>query len=208
MKSIKTILAIAAIMLSFSSAQAFDWESLKKTVTNVAGEDAGNVIDNILKTDNLEVSDLEGTWKTSGPSVSFKSENVLEKAGGAAAASTIENKLKPFYKKAGLENATFRFTKEGKLTITLKNGKKLTGSIKKGTKEGTMILTLDKLKKLGKLTTYVSKGTSLSIMFDATKLMKLVSSIASYSGSSSLTSITSLLNSYDGVYAGFKFDKE
>lgn len=208
MKSIKTILAIAAIMLSFSSAQAFDWESLKKTVTNVAGEDAGNVIDNILKTDNLEVSDLEGTWKTSGPSVSFKSENVLEKAGGAAAASTIENKLKPFYQKAGLENATFRFTKEGELTITLKNGKELTGSIKKGTKEGTMILTLDKLKKLGKLTTYVSKGTSLSIMFDATKLMKLVSSIASNSGSSSLTSITSLLNSYDGVYAGFKFDKE
>ncbi len=208
MKIIKTIFLLSVLIISFTEAKAFDWKNLKETLTNVAGDDAGNIIDNILKTDNLDIDDLEGTWKSAGPSVSFKSENVLEKAGGVAAATTIENKLAPLYKKAGLENATFTFTKEGKLTITLKNGKKLTGTITKGEKEGTMILSLDKLKKLGKLTAYVSKGTTLSIMFDVSKLVKLVSSIASVSGNASLTSISALLNNYDGVYAGFKFEKQ
>lgn len=208
MRTVKTILLLTAILLSCSETKAFDWESLKKTVSNAVGEDTGNIIDNILKTDNLEIKDLKGTWKSTGPAVSFKSENVLEKAGGVAAATTLENKLEPIYKKAGLENATFTFTEEGKLTITLKNGKKLTGSITKGEKEGTMIITIDKLKKLGKLTAYVSKGTTLSIMFDVSKLVKLVSSIASISGNTTLTTVSSLLKSYDGVYAGFKFDKQ
>lgn len=208
MKTFKILLLFTVITSPLSEIQAFDWTNLSKIVSNYVGEDAGNVIDNILKTDNLEVEDLAGTWVSSGPAVSFKSENVLEKAGGAAAATSVENKLAPFYQKAGLENATFTFTTEGKVTITLKNGKKLNGTIQKGEKEGTMVFQLDKLKKLGKLTTYVSKGTTLSIMFDASKLVKLVSSIATFTGNSTLTTVSTLLNSYDGVYAGFKFNKQ
>lgn len=207
MKHIKLTLVIAVLTLSFNSAVAFDWESLKKTVSNVVGSDAGSVVDNILKTDNLDVKDLEGAWNSSGPSVSFKSENVLEKAGGVAAATTIENKLAPYYQKAGLENVVFTFTKEGEVTVTLKNGRTITGTVKKGEKEGTMIFTFKKLSKLGELTAYVSKGTSLSIMFDASKLVKLVTAIANYSKNSTLSSVSTLLNNYDGVYAGFKFDK-
>ena len=131
MKLVKLTLVLVAFMLSVNSVYAFDWESLKKAVSNVIGGDAGSVVDNILKTDNLEVKDLEGTWKSSGPSVSFKSENVLEKAGGVAAATTIENKLAPYYSKAGLENVVFTFTKEGAVTIILKNGKKYRELLKK-----------------------------------------------------------------------------
>lgn len=208
MKTLKTSLLLIVMIISFSQAKAFDWESLKKTVSNVAGDDAANVLDNILKTDKLEVSDLKGTWVTNGPAVTFKSENIMEKAGGVATASAIESKLAPLYKKAGLDNATFTFSEDGKMTITLKNGKTLSGTIEKGTEEGTMVITISKLKKLGKLTAYVSKGTSLSIMFDVSKLVKLVSSIASFTGNATITSLTSMLNSYDGVYAGFKFDKQ
>ena len=71
MKLVKLTLVLVAFMLSVNSVYAFDWESLKKAVSNVIGGDAGSVVDNILKTDNLEVKDLEGTWKSSGPSVSF-----------------------------------------------------------------------------------------------------------------------------------------
>lgn len=207
MKLTKSLLLIAIVALSCNQAQAFDWESLKKAVSNVVGDNASSVVDNILKTDNLEVSDLEGTWTSSGPAVSFKSENVLEKAGGVAAATTIEGKLEPYYKKAGLENVTFTFTKEGEMTVTLKNGRSFTGTVTKGETEGTMIFQFGNFKKLGKLTAYVSKGTSLSIMFDASKLVKLVTTIATYTGNSTLSSVTTLLNNYDGVYAGFKFSK-
>lgn len=208
MKLVKLTLVLVAFMLSVNSVYAFDWESLKKAVSNVIGGDAGSVVDNILKTDNLEVKDLEGTWKSSGPSVSFKSENVLEKAGGVAAATTIENKLAPYYSKAGLENVVFMFTKEGAVTIILKNGKKISGTVEKGVVEGTMIFSFGVLSKVGKLTAYVSKGTSLSMMFDADKLVKLVTAIANYSKNSTLTSVSTMLNSYDGVYVGFKFDKQ
>ena len=208
MKLIKFTLVVVAFMLSVNTANAFDWESLKKAVSNVIGDDAGSVVDNILKTDNLEVEDLEGTWKSSGPAVSFKSENVLEKAGGVAAATTIENKLAPYYKKAGLENVVFTFTKEGAVTVTLKNGRTISGTVVKGEVEGTMVFTFGKLNLLGNLTAYVSKGTSLNIMFDADKLVKLVTAIANYSKNTTLTSVSTLLNSYDGVYAGFKFDKQ
>lgn len=208
MKFIKFTLVVVAFMLSVNTANAFDWESLKKAVSNVIGDDAGSVVDNILKTDDLEVEDLEGTWKSSGPAVSFKSENVLEKAGGVAAATTIENKLAPYYKKAGLENVVFTFTKEGAVTVTLKNGRTISGTVVKGEVEGTMVFTFGKLNLLGNLTAYVSKGTSLNIMFDADKLVKLVTAIANYSKNTTLTSVSTLLNSYDGVYAGFKFDKQ
>jgi hypothetical protein len=208
MKSIKTIILATAMLLSFNQAQAWDWSSIKDAVSNVIGDNAGNIVDNILKTDKLEVADLAGTWKSSGSAISFKSENVLEKAGGVAAASTIESKLDPYYKKVGLDKATFTFTQEGNLTITLKNGRQITGTVEKGTTEGTMVFTFGKLAGLGKVTAYVSKGTTLSIMFDASKLIKFVSAIASYTGQSTLSSVASLLNKYDGMYAGFKFEKQ
>lgn len=207
MKFTKTLLLAAALMCAGSNAVAFDWTSLQGVISSVAGDDAGNILDNIIKTDKIEVADLAGTWKSSGPAVSFKSENLLEKAGGTAASATIESKLEPYYKKVGLDNATFTFTKEGAVTITLKSGKTITGTVEKGEAEGTMVFTFGKLK-IGKLTAYVSKGTSLSIMFDASKLVKLVSAIAKYTKVSSLSTVSALLDSYDGVYAGFKFNKQ
>lgn len=208
MKLIKSILVMMALAASFNAVQAFDLESLKKAAGNIIGESGSNIIDNILKTDKLEVEDLAGTWKSQGPAVSFKSENLLNQAGGVAAATTIEEKLAPYYKKAGLENATFTFTKEGEVTITLKNGKKVKGTVTKGDEEGVFIFQFGNLKNIGKVTAYVSKGTTLSIMFDATKLMSLVQAIAKYSGNSTINTLSSLLNSYDGVYAGFKLAKK
>lgn len=207
MKFTKSILVAVVLAFAGNYASAFDLTSLKNAISSVAGDNATNILDNIIKTDKIEVADLEGTWKSTGPAVSFKSENLLEKAGGTAAAATIESKLEPYYKKVGLENATFTFTADGNVTVTLKSGKTITGTVEKGTTEGTMIFTFGKLK-IGKLTAYVSKGTSLSIMFDASKLVKLASAIAKYAGNSSVSTVSSLLNSYEGIYAGFKFDKQ
>ena len=50
-------------------------------------------IANVLGKSNVEIADLEGTWKYNKPAVAFKSDNLLKKAGGTAAAEVIESKL-------------------------------------------------------------------------------------------------------------------
>ena len=172
------------------------------------GDKGGTILDNILKTDKLEVSDLAGSWKSTGPAISFKSENLLEKAGGVGMATTIENKLAPYYKKVGLENAVFTFTKDGNVTITLASGKKINGTVELGDEDGIFYFSFGKLGSLGKLKAYISKGTTLSIMFDATKLMKFIAAIGKYTGKSGISTIASFIDNYEGMYAGFKFNKQ
>ncbi len=61
---------------------------------------------------------------------------------------------------------------------------------------------------VGSLNAAVSKaGNQLSVTFDISKLMSLVNSIASISGNSTLKGVNSLLQSYDGMQAGFRLQK-
>ena len=203
MKSIKKlVLALVAVMAVSANGYAFDWNTLSNS-------NLGSLINGVISSDKVEVSDLVGTWTYYGPAVSFKSENFLEKAGGAAAASAIESKLTPYYKKAGIVGSKFTFDANGNVTVKLANGKSFTGKVTKGTKEGTLIFNFSKLRnnKLGNLTVYVTKGTDLSLMFDVSKLQTLVSTIAKYSNRTSLSTASSLLSKYKGVYAGFKMKK-
>lgn len=203
MKNIKKlVLALVAVMAVSANGYAFDWNTLSKS-------NLGSLINGVISSDKVEVSDLVGTWTYDGPAVSFKSENFLEKAGGAAAASAIESKLTPYYKKAGIVGSKFTFDANGNVTVKLANGKSFTGKVTKGTKEGTLIFNFSKLRnnKLGNLTVYVTKGTDLSLMFDVSKLQTLVSTIAKYSNRTSLSTASSLLSKYKGVYAGFKMKK-
>ncbi len=205
MKFSKLIVVAVALMFA-SSANAFDLTTLKNALTDGT---ASSILDNIIQKEDVNVADLVGSWKSTGPAVSFKSENLLQRAGGVAAASTIENKLAPYYKKAGLQNAVFTFVKDGTVTITLKSGRTITGTVKKGTTTGTLIFNFSQLgtsSKLTEFTAYVTKGTTLSIMFDATKLLKLANAIAKYSGNATMGTAASLLNSYKGMYVGFKFE--
>ena len=55
---------------------------------------------------------------------------------------------------------------------------------------------------------YISKaGNTVDITFDVSKLIVLVDKIATFSGNSTLTGISKLLNSYDGLCAGFTLRK-
>jgi len=201
---LKSILVALIATIACANVWAWDLSSLKNL-----GK-ASNIVNSIISTDKVEVSALKGTWKSSGPAIVFKSENLLQKAGGTAAQATIESKLNKYYQKVHLEDFTMTFDANGNFTMTLKNGRKVTGTVTKGTTAGTMIFNFGSLKssKLKQVTAYVQKGTQLSITFDISKLNTLLSTISKYSGSSTLSSATSLLNSYKGIYAGFKFDKK
>lgn len=54
----------------------------------------------------------------------------------------------------------------------------------------------------------MTAGRSMSLMFDVSKLISIIKGISSVAGSSTIKSVSSLLESYDGVCAGFKLSKQ
>lgn len=150
-----------------------------------------------------------GVWRYTGPGISFKSKNALQNLGGAAAGTAIEAKLKPYYDKLGLQSMTLTVAADSTYTLKVK---KLTfkGKIIYGEK-GQCTL---QMQGLGRLAggSYSAQwqvtGKTLLLTFDVSKLVALIEKIANVSGKSSLQTVSKLLKSYDGIYAGFRFDKQ
>ncbi len=214
MKGIKRIIAISftfAICVNLTNAQ-----SLSDLLGKIGGggntsNTIGNLIEGVLSRSDLKVEDLQGNWKASGPAVTFKGDNFLKKAGGVAAASAIETKLQPYYTRYGLTGATLTVNNDGTFQLTIKK-LKLSGTIEpaQGGDKGSFIFNFKAMGKinLGKVTTYVQKtSSSMDVMFDATKLMKIIEAIAKYSNISMAKTLSSLLSSYDGMCVGFKMSK-
>ena len=207
MKTIYTIVALLLCSMSLS-AQSFD---LKEALRGLASKNDTTNTDKGSTGGKSDVTpaDLEGTWDYTAPAVTFKSENLLKKAGGAAASATIENKIKPYYQRAGLENLVLTVASDSTFTMKLKRGS-LSGSISQGTEKGILIFKFKAAGKvnIGSMNTAVSlAGNQLTLTFDISKLMTIVDRLASFSGNSTLNSINSMLQSYDGLQAGFKLKK-
>ncbi len=61
---------------------------------------------------------------------------------------------------------------------------------------------------VGNMNAQVEKQiNSMTITFDASKLIKLVDAVASITGQSTLKTVSQLLNSYDGLNCGFELKK-
>lgn len=169
----------------------------------------GNIINNVTANDNVELSQLIGTWNYSGPAVGLKSENLLKNLGGSVATSTIEDKLKVYYNKAGITNMVL--TIDNNYNFTLK-AKKTTfsGVIEKG-ENGIFIFNFKAFGKVkvGKVNTYTTlSGNTLSLTYDVKKLIELVQKISNLVNISSVKTAIAALNSYEGVTAGFKLTKQ
>ena len=62
--------------------------------------------------------------------------------------------------------------------------------------------------KLGSMSAFATKsGSTLNLTFDVSKLIAIVKTVASDTNNSTMTAMTKLLESYDGLYAGFKLKK-
>ena len=161
---------------------------------------------------------IEGTWTYSQPEVQFKSDNLLAQAGGAAATTKVENTLKKLYDKIGINRSlSYTFSSDSTFTQTIKIG----SSVK--TLKGTY--TLDKENKiitlqyaalgkigLGKINAiYANTGTSLALLFDASQMLsftkKVLAAVSSVSGVASISTITALIQNYDGMLLGYKMTK-
>lgn len=207
-KHIRVLLMLAAMIISCSNMA--NAQSLKDLLGKLGGsgdtsETIGNLLEGVFSSSNLSVRDLKGNWLATGPAVAFQGDNFLKQAGGKAAGAAIETKLKPYYQKYGLTGATLTIDNSGNFQLKIK---KLTlkGTVTQGSEKGIFEFKFNAAGKisLGKVKTYVQKTSStMDVMFDATKLMAIIDAVAKYSNISAAKTLSSLLNSYDGLCVGF-----
>lgn len=205
---LKAIFLSAALCMGAAAADA---QSLGDLLKGVGGggdisSTIGNVIEGVFTKTNLEVADLVGEYVSAGPAVTFKSDNFLEKAGGLAGAAALETKLQPYYEQYGLNGMPLVIDADASFTMTVMRIK-LTGIVEKGSEEGTFRfnLMMGGKMKIGTFTAYVEKsGKNLNLMFDATKLKEIISTVSKFSGMKMASALGSILDSYDGACVGFK----
>lgn len=214
MKKYIPLMLAAAMSFSGMQASAFDLKDLlkgsSKTDSTKSQSGLGGLLGGLLSTDRLTVESLKGNWSYSSPAVSFRSDNVLMKAGGVAAASSVEKKLEPYYKTIGFNKLTIDIQSDGTFAMKVR-GINLKGVItlpEAGDKSGAnFIFSFNALgkKQIGSLNAYVTKNAAgeMDVTFDVSKLVALMEKVSSLTGSSTVSSITKLLSSYDGICAGF-----
>ncbi|MDE7135133.1 MAG: DUF4923 family protein [Muribaculaceae bacterium] len=150
---------------------------------------------------------IQGTWSYASPECRFKSENALASAGGAVAANTIENKLAEIYAKVGIKKGVCSFTFNEDKTCEIKYGNK--------TLKGTWTLDAknrDLVIKAGLLTLNAKAYYSvkeLTLLFESDKILSVIKVLGSIAGglSSTVGSLTQILDNYDGLLLGFNLSK-
>lgn len=204
---IKKFLFLAAFLTIFgiNSSKA---QGLGDILGGGLGNTLGNIIEGVFSSSNITIADMEGEWTSTGPAVCFQGEGFLKKAGGIAAAAAVETKLAPYYEQYGLNNATLAVNADGTFTLACKMIK-LNGTITQaaGAQPGVFEFNFTALGiKLATVTTYVEKTSrTMDVMFDATKLKKLLTAVSQFSGIKVVQALSSILDSYDGLCVGFHF---
>lgn len=177
--------------------------------TSSVGDLLGGLLEGVFSSSNLTVADLARTWTASGPAVCFSGDNFLKNAGGVAAATAVENKLKPYYTKFGLTGAKLTIDQQGNFTLAVKS-MTLKGTVTQATGADPGIFTFKFTAmgtvKLGSVKTYIKKtSTSMDVMFDATKMISIISAVSKAVNNQTLSTVSTLLNQYDGLCVGFNF---
>lgn len=207
------ILSSAFKSLTSSSTTSSDDSSSSSTVTDAVK----GVLSNLLSS-SVSVSDatLKGTWNYDGVSCVLESDQALANIGGSAIASKLESKLDTYLAKVGVAegSCTFTFLDNDSCQFTVK-GRTLNGTYTLDTENKTIAFSF-----YGRvnMTANVSYDlTTLSLVFNADKMLELIKKTTSAVSSSSLTSaasttttlstISSLLENYSGLMLGMKLSK-
>lgn len=174
--------------------------------TSSAGSIIGGLLNNVIGSGTFSKEDLcAHTWKYSKPGCAFTSENLLAKAGGEIAASKVEEKLSTYYNKFGFSssNTQFTFTTDGNFSAQI-DGKPWQGSYTFDEKTHAIQLKGLLLSASG----YATKTTNgISLLFDQKKLLNLIKMLSTFKGSSTLSAVGTIANSYDGMRVGFEMTK-
>ena len=174
--------------------------------TSSAGSITSGLLNNVIGSGTFSKEDLcAHTWKYSKPGCAFTSENLLAKAGGEIAASKVEEKLSTYYNKFGFNssNTQFTFTTDGNFSVQI-DGKPWQGTYTFDEKTHAIHLKGLLLSASG----YATKTTNgISLLFDQKKLLNLIKMLSAFKGSSTLSAVGTIANSYDGMRVGFEMTK-
>lgn len=180
--------------------------SATAATTTSIGSIISGLLNNVIGSGTFSKADLcAHTWKYSKPGCAFTSENLLAKAGGEIAASKVEEKLSTYYNKFGFSssNTQFTFTTDGNFSAQI-DGKPWQGSYTFDEKTHAIHLKGLLLSASG----YATKTTNgISLLFDQKKLLNLIRMLSAFKGSSTLSAVGTIANSYDGMRVGFEMTK-
>ncbi len=173
--------------------------AVEKTVTGLTGGKA------------LTLENIEGKWVYTNPAVQLKSDNALKNVAGSVASGELEKKLKDICAKAGIVEGAFNYTfnKDNTFSNTLKD-RSLKGTFVINSDAKTIefhyakVGKFDALKMTGHI---VISNNGMSFLFDADKLLDLVSKVSSISNNSTLNTIGALAKQYNGMMLGFALKK-
>lgn len=186
------LLAVPAGSRAQSLKDLFNKENIEKVVNAV--------------TDNKTVQ-MTGTWSFTGSALEFESDNLLQKAGGAVAASTVEKKLDEQLEKIGITAGKLSFTFNADSTLTATVGSKpLNGTYSYDA--STQKVNLKFAKIIGLNAKVNCTSGSMDLLFNADKLLQLLTYLSSKSSNSTLQTIGSLAESYDGMLVGLGLEKK
>ena len=197
---LRTILAAAAICLIGQAASAQSLTDLLKKVTS--NETVKTVVETVTGT-NLPV-DVKGTWTYSGTAVKFESDDILKSTAASLAATQVEKKLDEYVAKVGIKAGTFSFTfnEDKSFTATVK-GKTFNGKYTVSDDYKTISLQFSKLVAFKPFTAHISAtSTQLDLLFEADKLLELLGKLTATSSNSTLKTIGTVVNQYDGMMLG------
>lgn len=192
--AIVSFFAISITSNAQSLSDLFNKENISKVVSAVTNN-----------SNNTE--SIVGTWTYEGSAVDLQSGNMVKNIGGKVATSTIEKNLDKQFSKVGIQEgiSSFTFNTDSTFTVTLKS-KTQNGTYSLDSKNKKLDLTF-----VGRATlsaNYELSNSDLTLTFDADKIVTVVSYISKLSSNSSLNTVSSLLQSYDGVMAGFALKKQ
>ncbi len=166
--------------------------------------------DNIEKvvnavTDNKTVQ-MTGTWTFTGSALEFESDNLLQQAGGTLAASAVEKKLDEQLNRIGIKPGELSFTFNADSTFAATIGSKtLNGTYSYDT--STQKVNLKLVKIVGLNAKINCTSSQMDLLFNADKLLQLLTSLSSKSNNNTLKTISSLAESYDGMLVGLGLEK-
>ena len=176
--------------------------------TGGAASALGSVLTNLLGGSSaVTASDLQGTWTYRKADCVFETQNLLLKAGGEMAAAKIESQLESQLGKVGITPGacSFTFNSDGTYVATI-GQYNLTGNYTLNTKSNTLTMTY--LAGIGRISPKVVKtAASISLLFEGDKLLSMVQKVGKLSSNSTVSSLSSLINSYDGMLVGMQLSK-
>ncbi len=169
----------------------------------------GNIEKAVSALTGKKTFDMTGSWVYSGSAVEFESDNLLQQAGGALAATALGEKLDEQLAKLGVESGalTFTFNTDSTFTMSMNNKTPIRGTYAYHADTDKVEL---KVLKIAGLNMTVNKAATgeMRLLFNSSKLLDLITLLTSKGQSSALQGLSSLAGSYDGMLLGLALKQQ